>query len=30
MDSLRLLLKANYPDTYAAVYRDWGWHKEDY
>ena len=30
MDALRLVLKANYPDTYAAVYRDWGWQKEDY
>lgn len=30
MDSLRLVLKGNYPDTYAAVYRDWGWQKEDY
>lgn len=30
MDALRLVLKGNYPDTYAAVYRDWGWQKEDY
>lgn len=30
MDSLRLVLKGNYPDTYTAIYRDWGWQKEDY
>jgi len=25
--ALLLLLKANYPDTYTGVYRDWGWKK---
>jgi len=30
MNALRLVLKGNYPDTYKAVYRQWGWQKEDY
>lgn len=30
MVALRYVLRGNYPDTYAEVYRDWGWQKEDY
>ena len=30
MNALRLTLEANYPDTYKAVYREWGWQKEKY
>lgn len=30
MTALRSVLLGNYPDTYKAVYRDWGWQKEDY
>lgn len=30
MNALRFVLRGNYPDTYAAVYREWGWQKEDY
>ena len=30
MRALQLTLQANYPDTYEAVYRAWGWQKEDY
>lgn len=30
LSSLLLLLKANYPDTYKSVYREWGWQKESY
>lgn len=30
MNALRYVLRGNYPDTYAAVYREWGWQKEDY
>lgn len=30
MSALRFVLRGNYPDTYAAVYREWGWQKEDY
>lgn len=30
MTALRSVLRGNYPDTYKAVYRDWGWQKEDY
>ena len=30
MNALRYVLRGNYPDTYTAVYRDWGWQKEDY
>ena len=28
LSCLLLILKANYPDTYPGVYRDWGWQKE--
>ena len=28
LNSLLLVLKGNYPDTYPGVYRDWGWQKE--
>lgn len=30
MTALQLLLRANYPDTYAETYRQWGWKKESY
>ena len=30
MNALRLVLQGNYPDTYKAVYREWGWQKEKY
>lgn len=30
MTALRFVLRGNYPDTYAEVYRAWGWQKEDY
>lgn len=30
MTSLQLALRANYPDTFKQVYRDWGWQKESY
>ena len=30
MTALRLALRANYPDTYQAVYREWGWQKQSY
>lgn len=30
MSALRYVLRGNYPDTYKAVYREWGWQKEDY
>ena len=28
LNSLLLVLKGNYPDTYPGVYREWGWQKE--
>ena len=28
LNSLLLILRGNYPDTYPGVYRDWGWQKE--
>ena len=28
--ALRLVIRGNYPETYKAVYREWGWQKEDY
>jgi hypothetical protein len=28
LNSLLLVLKGNYPETYPGVYRDWGWQKE--
>ncbi len=30
LSSLLMVIKANYPDSYAGVYRDWGWQKESY
>jgi hypothetical protein len=30
MTGLQLVLRANYPDTFKQVYRDWGWQKESY
>lgn len=30
LTALRLCLRANYPDTYRQIIRQWGWQKEDY
>ncbi len=30
MKALQFLLRAHYPDSYKAVFRQWGWQKEDY
>jgi hypothetical protein len=30
MIALRYVIRGNYPDTYAAEFRKWGWQKEDY
>ena len=30
MEALQLLIRANYPQTWEAIYREWGWQKEDY
>ncbi len=30
MRALQLVIQGNYPDTFEAAYREWGWQKEDY
>ena len=30
MKSLRRVIEGNYPETYKATWREWGWQKEDY